>query len=137
MWRKKLWLYHVAFFATILIVSVGHWPPRSSQDVTRGVIVGLVVVIVSMAFPQVMFKPQERTLTVNENGLDTKIGKKEAHIGWNEISRVAETHDTILIIRKRTGNALIIPKRAFRSEQEREAFYKLAKDLEGTSSLSS
>ena len=127
-WRAKLWLYHLGFFVLTIVIFVGRWPPRASSDVLRGVIAGLCVVLVFVAFPQIMFKPKERTLTVNENGIDTEIGKLKRHIGWHEVSKVEEASQAILIVRKRSGNAFIVPKRAFPSAQEREEFYKAAKD---------
>lgn len=127
-WREKLWLYHVAFFVLTVFISVGRLPPKGLADVLRGVILALLVVVVFISYPQIMFKPKERTLSVNENGIDTEIGRIKAHIGWNEVSKVEEASQAILITRKRSGNALIVPKRAFQSQQEHEAFYKAAKD---------
>jgi hypothetical protein len=122
-WREKLWLYHIGFFILIVVISVGRWPPRTSFDVLRGVIIGLLAVLGFIAFPQIMFKPKERWLTINENGIDTEIGKIKAHIGWNEVSKVEQASHAIVITRKKSGNAFIVPKRAFQSQQEREAFY--------------
>jgi len=127
MWRKKFWRYHIATLGIVFLVSIGHWPP-SSSEVLRGLTIGLIAVIGMLAFPQIMFKPQERTLTTNDQGIHTKIGNRQKQIGWNEISEVEKTQYAILIVRKRTGNAFIIPQRAFKSEQEFEAFYQSAKD---------
>jgi len=127
-WRERFWLYHVIFFVLIVTVSVGRWPPRSSTDVVRGLTLGLLAVIGAMAYPQIMFKPQDRTLTASEHGIDTEIGKIRRHIEWNEIGRVEDESDVILIIRKRSGNAFIVPGRAFQSPQDRETFYKAIRD---------
>ena len=127
-WREKFWRYHAAFLVLIVVVSVGQWPPRSSSDVLRGVIIGLLAVLGFIAFPQIMFKPKERMLSANETGIYTEIGKIKKQIGWNEISKIEEDSQAILITRKKSGNAFIVPDRAFQSQQEREAFYKFAKD---------
>ena len=127
-WRQKFWFYHVIFFLLIVSISVGRWPAKNVIDVLRGMIIGIVAVLGMIAFPQIMFKPKERWLFVNENGIKTEIGKIKAHIGWNEISKVEEASQAIVITRRKSGNAFIVPNRAFQSLNEREAFYKAAKD---------
>ena len=127
-WREKFWIYHAAFFAVVVIVSVGQWPPRNLFDVLRGAVIGILGVVGFIAFPQIMFKPKERALSVNETGIYTEIGKIKRQIGWDEISKVEEDSHAILITRKKSGNAFIVPERAFQSQQEREAFYNAAKN---------
>jgi len=136
-WREKLWFYHALLFVLTVTISMGGLHARSASDVLRGVSVGLLVLLVLVVFPQVMFKPKERTLSANENGIDTEIGKIRRHIGWNEISKIEDVSDVIVITRKRSGNAFIVPKRAFESPQEREAFYKAVKDWQSPAKVNS
>ena len=136
-WREKFWLYHAVFFVLIVVISVGRWPPRSSSDVLRGVVIGLLAVLGFIAFPQIMFKAKERILSVNEKGIYTEIGKIKKQIGWHEVSKIEEAPHAILISRKKSGNAFIVPDRAFQSQQEREVFYKAAKDWQSKAEVHS
>lgn len=136
-WREKFWLYHVFCFVLIVIISVGQWPPRSSSDVLRGAIIGFLAVVGFMAFPQIMFKPKERMLSVTENGIYTEIGKEKGQIRWNEVSNIEEASHAILITRRKSGNAFIVPDRAFQSAKERELFYNAAKEWHSKSEVHS
>ena len=90
-------------------------------------IAGSLVVLVCIAFPQIMFKPKERALTVSANGIDTEIGRIKGHIGWNEVSKVEEASHAVVITRKKSGNAFIVPNRAFQSEEQRDVFLNTTK----------
>ena len=68
-----------------------------------------------------MYKPQIRTLTVNEDGIWTVIGSKSGEAKWAEIINIEDTSEHIIIIRK-TLNAFIIPRRAFQSDEDRYTF---------------
>jgi hypothetical protein len=59
-----------------------------------------------------------RTLSFDENGLRTKIGKKSGSVSWLEIESIADSEGTIVISRKNL-NAFLVPQRAFQSDQER------------------
>jgi hypothetical protein len=65
-----------------------------------------------------MFKPELRTLSFDQNGLRTKIGKKSGSVSWKEIESITDSEDTIVISRKNL-NAFLVPQRAFQSAQER------------------
>ncbi len=120
MWKKKLWKVHIVCLVislTVVVLAAGHWPP-STMEITRGLVVGAAVVLFLILFPQIMFKPQVRTLVFDRNGIRTKIGKKTGTISWQEIDNISDTEGTIVISRKNL-NAFLVPQRAFQSEQER------------------
>jgi hypothetical protein len=120
MWKKKLWKFHAAFLVTsiaVVALTAGHWPP-SVMDFVRGIAVAVAVIAALIFFPQIMFKPEVRTLSFDKNGLRTKIGKKNGSVSWQEIESITDSEDTIVILR-RNLNAFLVPQRAFQSDQER------------------
>jgi len=122
-WRKKLWMYHASYFMCILAIAVsldGHWPPRSGS-VLYGLLTAAAVIIFFILFPQLMFKPHERTLIVGEGGIDTRIGRKSGTVTWEKVAAIQDTPDLTTIVGK-NGNAFLIPNRAFNSEKDRREF---------------
>jgi hypothetical protein len=73
-----------------------------------------------------MFKPQERTLIVDNDGVRTTIGKQSGSKSWREISSISEEQGTI-VLSSRKMNALIVPPRAFGSEEARADFLDFVK----------
>ena len=78
-----------------------------------------LLVIISVLVPQALFKRAERTPKVGPDGWSTKIGKKTAGRKWTELAPVREEDGTI-IVANRGGNAMLIPNRAFDSEDQRK-----------------
>jgi hypothetical protein len=120
MWKRKLWKFHAAFIVisiAVVVLIAGHSPP-SVMDVVRGIAVALAVIACLILFPQIMFKPEVRTLSFDKNGLRTKIGKKSGNVSWQEIESITDSESTIVISRKNL-NAFLVPQRAFQSDQER------------------
>jgi hypothetical protein len=72
-------------------------------------------------WPQIRFKPAERTLSVNPSGWTTSIGDVTGARAWNEIREIVEAPGTICIVGT-NGNALVIPRRAFNTEAARHRF---------------
>lgn len=95
-------------------------------NVALAVAVGLAAIIWMPLFPLIMFKPQTRTLTVDEDGISTIIGSKSAVRTWPQIRSVADEEGTIVITGK-NENSFIIPARAFESEAVRAEFFDYAK----------
>jgi hypothetical protein len=69
----------------------------------------------------IQFKPQTRTLTVDEHGISTTIGTKSGVRKWNEIRSVTDEGAAIVIVGT-NKNAFIIPARAFDSDAGRVDF---------------
>jgi hypothetical protein len=85
------------------------------------VLVSACVISFFVAFPQLAFKSDERTLIITARGLQTTIGKKAGSMSWDDVARIEDTGGFIYIVRKNL-KALIIPCRAFESHQERADF---------------
>jgi hypothetical protein len=77
-------------------------------------------------FPQVMFKSKERTFEIGPNGIDTEIGGNRVHRDWREIASIADKNGVIAIVVARTGNAFLVPDRAFESLDQRDDFVRQA-----------
>ena len=79
---------------------------------------GTSIALLSL-WPQLRFKPQTRILILNAEGFTTTIGRQSAQRRWQDIARVEDHSDTILLVGK-NGNAMIIPSRAFTHEADRQ-----------------
>ncbi|HVY86115.1 MAG TPA: YcxB family protein [Caulobacterales bacterium] len=128
-WRRGLWVTHAVVFCWVSgVVLLLLW----STDLLRpmNVVLALVAGIASIAwmplFPMIQFKPQTRTLTVDERGISTTIGAKSGVRKWDEIRSVADEEGAIVVVVK-TKNAFIIPARAFASDADRADFLNYAK----------
>jgi hypothetical protein len=85
-------------------------------------------VSIILAIPVLSFitaKTQKRVLSINEEGIETKIGKKEGKIPWKAVDSIS-TPDRIIITGK-NANAFTIPANAFKDSDHRQQFITLAK----------
>jgi YcxB-like protein len=82
---------------------------------------------VDAIYPLLMFKSQARTLEMDQDGISTVIGKLSVRRSWNDIQSVSE-QDTGIIIAGRNGNAFIVPRRAFVSDEEHRHFLSYAQN---------
>ncbi|WP_233841568.1 YcxB family protein [Dyella sp. 2HG41-7] len=122
-WRSKYGWWHLLIAAGIT------WDTLDSQGgafhlstfLLRYVWILPTVVVVMAAWPQIAFKSQERLLDVGPEGWSTRIGKKSGSRTWRMVGSI-RSNDEVICIVSTTGNALLIPKRAFQSGLSREAF---------------
>jgi hypothetical protein len=123
LWQARLWYVH-AIFAVAVAFGL------SRTEVLRGDIYGwvtaafvafILILVISVSASQLLFKSAERTLEVGPDGWSTQIGKKKGSRKWSELAPVREENG-IVIIAGKSGNALLIPSRAFESEAQRKAF---------------
>ena len=128
-WRRQLWKIHAAILVLtvfLLVVSVR----RGGNDTERDLIViatgGALILAWFVLHPQVMYKPQRRSLLIDAAGISTTIGPRSGQRRWNEISTVSDAGDAI-VIQVRNGNAFIVPNRAFTSSEQREGLLAFAK----------
>jgi hypothetical protein len=66
-------------------------------------------------------KTEERTLSVSERGVSTRIGSIDAQVPWAKVKEVKDSGSYILI-EGRSGNSFFVPSRAFHSAEERTEF---------------
>lgn len=75
--------------------------------------------VIAMVF--VRGKTEERTLSVSEQGISTKIGSIDAQLPWTKVKEVKDSGSYILIV-GRFGNSFFVPSRAFHGPDERIQF---------------
>lgn len=119
-----LWRRHVALGA---VATVG---AASAHGFSRWVwlpaaVIGLAAMVcglfLSSLWPQIRFKPQVRTLELDELGYRTSIGLINGVRRWSEIRSVRAEGDTVVITTLK-GSAMLIPRRAFGVGTDRQQF---------------
>jgi hypothetical protein len=123
-WRQRLWRTHVLLVwtvATATLLRTG----LSARHVALGLALGVLAVAWLPLVPVIAFKSNERTLRVDERGIDTSIGRLSATRAWGDVAAIDEQAGTIVIALK-NGNAFIVPARAFGSDEERATFFEAA-----------
>lgn len=125
-WRRGLWRTHLLIFAAVFwaaaVAIYGGIPNRLGSFVIL-VLIGIVPLIGFVLFPMLKFKSQQRTLTVDNDGIETSIGSIQATIPWPEVTEVWVDGD-YLVIERTNRNAFIVPARAFYDADSRVAFYE-------------
>ena len=66
-------------------------------------------------------KTSMRTLTTSPEGISTKIGSLTGQVPWNKVKLIADTGQHILIVGA-SGNAFLIPTRAFAGPEQKAQF---------------
>jgi hypothetical protein len=127
-WRARLWREHL-LVAAILALVLPYFPgvPYTIKANVFCFIGALPAVTVLFAlWPQIMFKIKERTLHVGPDGWSTNIGSTSGSRRWAEIASIQEAVDSVAIT-SATGNALIVPARAFADEAIKSQFVEDAR----------
>jgi YcxB-like protein len=124
-WRHRLWRTHAAIFVVVVISTLVLTMSYSAPNWALAVGVGVVAVAWLPMVPLIAFKSTERTLQVDEHGISTVIGKQSRTYTWNEVATIEE-HAGVVVISLKNLNALIIPRRAYASDEERARFLSTA-----------
>ena len=85
--------------------------------------VGIILAIPALSF--ITAKTQKRVLSINEEGIETKIGKEEGKIPWKAVDSISTTSARVIITGK-NANAFTIPENAFKDSEHRQQFITLA-----------
>jgi YcxB-like protein len=83
--------------------------------------IGLIPLIGFALWPMIKFKPQTRTLTVNESGIETSVGDKKGKVSWNEFIYF-KREPGLIVLQRRNLNSFLVPSRAFKTENDEEEF---------------
>ena len=78
-------------------------------------------VVLLPLWPQLNFKPEVRTLEVDEGGYRTVVGRYKGKRAWSEIQSVHDDGTTV-VLTARQGNAMLVPQRAFAGAVDRGQF---------------
>jgi hypothetical protein len=122
-WRAQLWKVHVlaAAAAAFICAATFTGPVTLTRYLVSFCVTFPIVVLFLSLWPQIMFKSKERVLTVGHQGWSTQIGKKSGSRSWAQIASVQSTPNSVVLV-SMTGNALIIPSRAFADSASRMQF---------------
>ena len=125
-WAKPagLWRVHLAIAlgiaaASELLLYGDDW--RVWRFAVTAAVAGLGCIVLFPLWPQLRFKNATRVLTIDKDGFKTTIGARSAERSWQEIAAVEDTGQEILIVVK-TGNAMVVPRRAFPDAAARSRF---------------
>jgi hypothetical protein len=103
-------------------LSISFFP---SKGLTLSIGLAFMGVAFTVLYPQLMFKPQLRTLVLDRDGLKTTIGTKSGARAWQELKSIEDVNE-YLIITGKNGNTFIIPPRAFATPERRADFHSFA-----------
>jgi hypothetical protein len=125
-WARPLglWRYHLLVAGSVFMLI--YLLERHGQSALRLAFasgfaaLGLALVLFPL-WPQLKFKPQIRTLSVDQQGISTKVGTWHAVIPWRDVERITPGVEAICIEGK-NGNAFVVPNRAFTAPQQRVEF---------------
>ena len=119
LWRVQVAIALGIAAASEFLLHGSAW--RVSSLVATAALAGLACIILFPLWPQLRFKSATRTLTIDKDGFKTTIGARSGERSWQEIATVEDSGEQILIIVK-TGNAMVVPRRAFADEATRTRF---------------
>ena len=132
LWKQKIWKVHLLIFCVpiflIALPMVVGKKPVDVENILGSIAAGAGLVGLMWAYPLLMFKPSPRTVTADESGITTSIGKKSASRKWAEIGAINESAEGGVIISVRSGGAIIVPPRAFYSAKIRADFVEAARN---------
>ena len=110
-------------------IAAGAYVIARAAQASAPVALGAAVVVLALLplYPLIMFKPQERRLTIDEHGVTSSIGGRRGSVPWGKVSEVVRRGETITIVGK-SLNAFVVPRRAFPTPERFDAFEAAARD---------
>ena len=123
-WRQRLWKSHLRIFAIVAGLAylfLSYPSPPAFATLAIPAAIGALPVILLILYPQLRFKPQTRTVTIGTSGITTVVGRKSGRISWKNIRSVNEDRGYV-VVQGSSGNAFIIPPRAFETPETRAGF---------------
>ncbi len=131
--RKYLWKEHLKIIVMIpILMSMVLFLMGYRWNIYRVIVYSVyayaLISVFMLLYPQLKFKPQMRSLRVDEQGIATSVGMLSKVFTWSEIKSMEIENDFIVITRKNL-NAFIIPARAFNSEGQRQDFVVFTKQM--------
>ena len=126
-WRQRLWKSHLRIFLIVVVLADLILYGTASPHLAVPIAIGAIPVALLTLYPQFRFKPQSRTITVGTSGVTTVVGRKSGKISWKNIRSVTEERGYV-VIQGSSGNAFIIPPRAFETPAAQATFVATAKE---------
>lgn len=113
-----------------LLTRSGFQLGRVSEHVGWGLAWGFGALVFLPVWVFLRGKTSMRTLRVGPDGIDTEIGTLSKHVPWRSIEIFQDIGGYLLIGRK-NGNLLFVPKRAFSQEVPCDAFVREIQSYRG------
>jgi hypothetical protein len=120
---RGLWRFHalIALAGGFVVAGRGNSSQFSPERFAIAAVTTLTASIVLLSlWPQLRFKPQPRVLILDAAGFRTTIGTQSGQRRWQDIRRVEDHGDGSILLVGQNGNAMILPRRAFASDAERQ-----------------
>lgn len=86
---------------------------------------GVLYIFLLPALGMLFAREGKRTMSINPDGVEIRMGSMSVKIAWTATESIAETGDLVLITGK-NGNVFTVPYGAFASQEQRTEFTKLA-----------
>ncbi|MFA6114533.1 MAG: YcxB family protein [Sphingomonas sp.] len=126
-WRQRLWKSHLRIFLIVSVLADLILFGTASPHLAVPMAIGAIPVALLILYPQIRFKPQTRTITIGTSGVTTVVGRKSGRISWKNIRSVTEERGYV-VVEGSSGNAFIIPPRAFDTPETQATFVATAKE---------
>jgi hypothetical protein len=127
MWRVWLWKLHLAYFALMLAFTVVLSQAPLVSRLLPGSVLGSITVILTIAYPQLRFRSQVKTVRLDQDGIERLIGPEKYRKRWKTIRSIVD-YGPYITLTMTLGSAFIVPSRAFANPEQREAFKAFALD---------
>jgi len=126
-WRQRLWKSHLRIFLIVAVLADLIMFGTASPRLAFPMAIGAIPVALLILYPQLRFKPQSRTVTIGTSAITTVVARKTGRISWKNIRSVTEERGYV-IVQGSSGNAFIIPPRAFDTPDARASFVATARE---------
>jgi YcxB-like protein len=129
-WRNsaRLNLLRAVIFVAAFFIAWSHltaWSLGPAGRVGGALAAAIAVMVLLPLYPMLLFKHEERTLTITPDGIVTTIGRRSGDVPWGKVSRI-EPAERCIYIFGTSGNGFTIPDRAFASGSQRAEFLRQA-----------
>ena len=114
----------IVILFSLFLRSTNHTPLVLS-DFIASFLIGFGLILLIPLVSYLTAKTQVRTLSIGQEGIETKIGRYAGKIPWTAVDSIVATQDRIFITGK-AGNTFTIPSGAFANAEMRSQFINLA-----------
>jgi hypothetical protein len=129
-WARPKGLWRVQVFFAVLVAffftaTAGISLSAANRFLQFFTLALTALIVMLPLWPQVRYKSAVRTLSIDPHGWHTQIGAQSGSLSWKQVKSIELFQDTVTITGT-NGNAIVVPRRAFESEDDRLVFYREA-----------
>ena len=127
-WRHlTLWLFWLLLAGLSTAVIVHAQGSGGIHSALAGLSAATLLVAFFALYPQLRYKPEKRTLTLERAGITTTIKGRSETYHWTKVARLEDDRGRFLIGLTNL-NSFVVPPEAFRSAEERATLMKQCQD---------